>query len=172
MACGSSLRSLAPLNPPLKGRIWFSGKLSYAPVGCSLYHTPPSASQARQPPSILEGEPSSFLQMQNGLQALPLSGVPFGENRYGSLAERGGGAKRRGRMINCWRMTKPLSDGNESRAHTDENQSRAGGITTASNNFDEVFNNFDGVIHNFDEIIQRTQPYHHVRPTSAAAGWA
>ena len=57
-------------------------------------------------------------------------------------------------------MTKPLSDGNESRAHTDENLSRAGVIATASNNFvevfqnfDEVFNNFDGVIHNFDEII-------------------
>ena len=79
-------------------------------------------------------------------------------------------------MINCRRMTKPLSDGNESRAHTDENLSRAGVIATASNNFvevfqnfDEVFNNFDGVTNNFDEIIQLTQPYHHVRPTSAAA---
>ena len=76
-------------------------------------------------------------------------------------------------------MTKPLSDGNESRAHTDENLSRAGVIATASNNFvevfqnfDEVFNNFDGVIHNFDEIIQRGPPYHHVRAASGAARWA
>ena len=75
--------------------------ISYAPVGHSYFHTP---SPLRGTPSILEGELASRSTASRSAfdgkeTAPPLSGVPSGEIEMNFLAERGGVAKRRGRMI-------------------------------------------------------------------------